>query len=86
MFIDLKKTLRAIDRCLPENRPPDMKHLHKMYDLVLRLMSQVLSVIYDQEAFSTSTGQEITPLAKQLGTGENAGRVVTLTIQGRCPP
>lgn len=85
MFIDLKKTVTAIDKCLSVNHPPDIKQLYKMYDLTFRLMSQVLSVVYDQEAFGLSTGQGLPPLAKQLSSGENCNGVVTLTIREPLP-
>ena len=85
MFINLKKTLTAIDKCLSGGHPPDLKQLHKMYDLTFQLMSQILSVIYDQEAFGPPTGQELPPLAKQLSNGETCDGVVTLTIQEPLP-
>lgn len=85
MFIDLRKTLTAIDKCLPANCPPDMEQLHKMYSLTFRLVSQILAVIYDQEAFGPPSGQELPPLAKRLSAGENSDRVVTLMIQEPLP-
>lgn len=85
MFIDLRKTLTAIDKCLPANHPPNIEQLHKMYDLTFRLISQILAVIYDQEAFGPPTGQELLPLAKQMSAGENSDRVVTLTIREPLP-
>lgn len=44
-----------------------------------------MSVIYDQEAFGSLTGQELPPLAKQLSSGENCDGVVTLTIREPLP-
>ena len=85
MFIDLKKTLTAIDKCLSVSHPPGLKQLHKMFDLTVQLMSQILSVIYDQEAFGPPTGQELPPLAKRLSTGGNSDRVVTLTLREPLP-
>ena len=47
MYIDLKKTLEEISRCLPEKGVPTSKQLQRMYELTLRLQSQELAVIYD---------------------------------------
>ena len=51
MNISLKKTIAQIERCLPDNSAADANQLRKMYDLTLRLQSQLLSVIYDMETF-----------------------------------
>lgn len=85
MYINLKKTMKTIERCMPENEAATLISLQQAYQHTIRLQSQLLSVIYDMETFGTPTGQEITPLAKQLSTGETAGRVVTLTIQEPLP-
>ena len=45
MYTDLKKTLAAIGRCLPDEGEPTQKQLHRMYDETLWLMSQELAVI-----------------------------------------
>ena len=37
MYIDLKKTLEEISRCLPEKGAPTPKQLQRMYELTLRL-------------------------------------------------
>ncbi len=42
MHTDLKKTLAAVDRCLPTEGEPTWEQLHCMYDLTLRLMIRVL--------------------------------------------
>ena len=83
MHTDLKKTLTAIGSCLPTEGEPSLKQLHRMYDLTLRLMSQELAVIYDQEMFGSPTEQR--PLAEQRSFGVNTGSVVTLTIQEPLP-
>lgn len=77
MYIDLKKTLAALGRCLPAKGEPTQKQLRRMYDLTLRLMSQKLAVLYDGEAFGNPAGRE------QQSDGETSGGIVTLTI---CEP
>lgn len=83
MNIDLRKTIRAIERYLPEDGTAGTTELRKMYDLTLRLQSQLLGVIYDRETFSPTAGQE--RLAVAHSRGENDGRVVTLTVHEALP-
>ena len=80
MYIDLKKTLEEISRCLPEKGVPTSKQLQRMYELTLRLQSQELAVIYDMEAFGSPAAQEQRTLAQQHSGGENRNGVVTLKI------
>lgn len=80
MYIDLKKVLEEISRCLPEKGVPTSKQLQRMYELTLRLQSQELAVIYDMEAFGSPAAQEQRPLAQQHSGGENRNGVVTLKI------
>ena len=49
MNICLKKTIAQIEYCLSDDGGVNMDQLRKMYDLTLRLQSQLLSVIYDTE-------------------------------------
>lgn len=44
MNISLKKTIVQIDRCLAEGGGASADQLHKMYDLTLRLQSQLLMI------------------------------------------
>lgn len=83
MHTDLKKTLAAVGRCLPGEGEPAREQLYRMYHLTLRLMSQELAVIYDQEMFGTPTGQRT--LAEQQSSGTSFGSAVTLTIQEPLP-
>lgn len=83
MNIDLRKTIRAIERHLPEDGTAGTTELRKMYDLTLRLQSQLLGVIYDREAFSPTAGQE--RLAVAHSAGQNDGRTVTLTVHEAMP-
>lgn len=80
MYTDLKKTLAAIGACMPDDGAPGVEQLHRMYDLTLRLMSQELSVIYDEEAFGHLAGQERRTFAQRQSAGVNSGTAVVLTI------
>ena len=51
MYINLKKTLSDIERHLPDGREPTQKELRQAYLAILRLRSQVLAVLRDQEDF-----------------------------------
>lgn len=85
MHINLNKTLAAIGRCLPEAGEPTQKQLYQIYDLSLRLTSQILAVIYDNEEFNSPVQQEQRRLAQLLSSGENNDGTVTLTIQEALP-
>lgn len=77
MNICLKKTITQIERCISDNGSANATQLHRMYDLTLRLQSQLLSVIYDMETFC-GTGNERISAMHSIGQTENS--VVTLTI------
>ena len=81
MNISLKKTIVQIDRCLAEGGGASADQLHKMYDLTLRLQSQLLSVIYDMETFGGSAER----VANAHSGGKNKDSVVTLTITEPLP-
>lgn len=81
MYLNLKKALAAIGTCLLDASEPDLKRLRRMYDLTLRLQSQLLSVIYDMETFGG--GKE--RIANAHGGGENKNSIVTLTIAEPLP-
>ena len=81
MNISLKKTIAQIDRCLVEGGGASADQLHKMYDLTLRLQSQLLSVIYDIETFGGSTER----IANAYSGGKNKDSMVTLTITEPLP-
>ena len=51
MHIDLRKTLRMIEKQLPENAPIESDQLEKAYELALRLRSQLIAVQYDIKHF-----------------------------------
>ena len=83
MNIDLKKTTAQIDRCLPDSGEADLERLHRMYELTLRLQSQLLAVIYDRETFQASMPQ--VSLAREYSRGVNDGASVTLTVYEPLP-
>ncbi len=77
MNICLKKTIAQIERCLTDDGNVKAAQLCKMYDLTLRLQSQLLSVIYDVETFSGVGSERIADVHSE---GQNENSVVTLTI------
>ena len=81
MNISLKKTVAQIEQCLPDNGIANAGKLRKMYDLTLRLQSQLLSVIYDMESFGGSAER----IANTHSGGENKDSVVMLTITEPLP-
>lgn len=83
MNISLKKTVAQIECCLPDNGEANLAQLHRMYELTLRLQSQLLSVIYDEETFGGSSAQG--SLAREQSCGANDGSFVMLTISEPLP-
>ena len=69
MYTDLKKTLAAIGRCLPDEGEPTQKQLHRMYDETLWLMSQELAVIYDRETFGSHPAEPELLSKSEVKTG-----------------
>lgn len=75
--------MKAIERdLLVDSRPVPVKLKHA-YEQALRLQSQILSLIYDAEAFSGTTKQGC--FAEEMSNGENGGTSVTLTIYEPLP-
>lgn len=81
MNINLKKTIAQIESCLPDEGGAKADQFRKIYDLTLRLQSQLLSVIYDMETFGGSTKR----VANEHSYGENENAVVTLRIEEPLP-
>lgn len=81
MNINLKKTIAQVEHCLSDNGATDTSQLRKMYDLTLRLQSQLLSVIYDVETFGGSAER----IANVRSSGKNKNSVVTLRIAEPLP-
>jgi len=86
MNTDLEKTLRAIERKLIPVEELDSDKLHKAYDYVTKLRSQLLGVIYEIEhGFESMTNAEI-KLSGFLSEGFSDGKTITLTIHEPLPP
>lgn len=82
MNIPIDETLKQLGHCL-EGNSVSVKPLRKMYDLTLKLQSQLLGVIYDMETFAPNTS--IARIASEHSHGENDGKIVTLTIAEPLP-
>ena len=67
MFIDLHKTLKMIEKCLPEDKLITFKMLEQAYGHTMRLRSQILSVMYDMVDF----GPAQRAIAKTLGAASS---------------
>lgn len=85
MYITLKHTISQIERRIPEHGTAGMAELRKMYDLTLRLQSQLLSVMYDMETYSITAQQEQGRFANRQSVGKNEGCAVTLVIHEPLP-
>ena len=83
MYIDLMKTLRKIEKLLPENEVQDATQLEKAYELTLRLRSQLIAVRYDVEQFGTAA---VTPEKEPVPSPPwNEKKMVVLTIPEPLP-
>ena len=85
MYINLRKTLRDIERRLPEGREPTQEELRRAYDTVLWLRSQVLAALRDREDFEGAQGPEGERIAVQKSGGALWGRTVILGFQEPLP-
>ena len=83
MYIDLMKTLRKIEKLLPENQVQDTAQLEKAYELTLRLRSQLIAVRYDVEQFGTAAVTPVDEPVKQLPQTEK--KKIALTIPEPLP-
>ncbi len=83
MYIDLMKTLRKIEKLLPEDEAQDAAQLEKAYELTLRLHSQLIAVRYDMEQFGTAA---VTPEKEPTAPApQNEKKMVVLTIPEPLP-
>ena len=83
MYIDLMKTLRKIEKPLPENQVQDTAQIEKAYELTLRLRSQLIAVRYDMEQFGTAA---ITPAVEPIAqSSQTEKKMVVLTIPEPLP-
>ena len=84
MYIDLMKTLRKIEKLLPENQVQDTAQIEKAYELTLRLRSQLIAVRYDMEQFGTAA---ITPAVEPVEqASQTEKKMIALTIPEPLPP
>jgi len=83
MYIDLMKTLRKIEKLLPEDEVQDAAQLEKAYELTLRLRSQLIAVQYDMEQFGTAA---ITPAVEPVEqASQTEKQMIVLTIPEPLP-
>ena len=83
MYIYLMKTLRKIEKLLPENQVQDTAQIEKAYELTLRLRSQLIAVQYDIERFGMAAVTPVDEPVKQLPQTEK--KTVVLTIPEPLP-
>lgn len=83
MHIDLKKTLRMIEKQLPENVQIEPEQLEKAYELTLRLRSQLIAVRYDMEQFGLAAVAPAEEPVDQFPQTEK--KMVVLTIPEPLP-
>ena len=83
MYINIEKTLASIGRGLLKEKGPNIAELKRAYVQTLRPQSQLLSLIYDAEAFGRSAQKK--PFAWEMARGMNGGTEVILTIQEPLP-
>lgn len=79
------KIVKQIERKLDQEGGLSVEALKKAYDLTLRLRSQLIGAIYDQETFGTA-GTDGFRWAEQLCKGAAGSECVTLTIYEPLPP
>lgn len=83
MYINIEKTLVSIGRDLLKEKGPNIAELKRAYAQTIRLQSQLLSLIYDAEAFGRSVQEK--SFALEMTRGTNGGAEVILTIQELLP-
>lgn len=83
MYINIEKMLTSISRDLLKEKGPGIAELKRAYTQTLRLQSQLLSLIYDAEAFGRSVQEK--PFAWEMARGTNTRAEVALTIREPLP-
>ena len=83
MFLPIERTHKHLNRILTSPSDVSLESLHKAYSLILRLRSQLLGVIYEQEHFGATVNK--TTLAQNLSGGKVQNNVVTLRIDEPLP-
>ena len=75
--------MKTIERDVLKNSGAGLPELRHAYGQTLRLQSQILSLIYDREAYGFSDGHD--RFSKEMSRGENRRGAVTLIIQEPLP-
>lgn len=83
MHIDLRKTLKLIEKSLPAEGTRDEKQLDKLYELAMRFRSQILAVKYDMLDFGSAKRKPIVEAALDVQTKNKS--MVTLVIPEPLP-
>ena len=83
MHIDLRKTLKLIEKSLPAEGTRDEKQLDKLYELAMRFRSQILAVKYDMLDFGSAKRKPIVEAALDVQTKNKS--MVTLVIPESLP-
>ena len=84
MRIDLQKTMKMIEKNLPEDVRPSFEQLQKAYYYTLQLRSQILSIMYDMIDFGPIKKRRIVEAAAPVSQTENKN-VVSLVIPEPLP-
>lgn len=86
MNTKVHKTLKALERKLFPIREMPAEELRRAYELTLKLRSQLIGVIYEQEIFGMMERQSGIPkFADLLSDGKLGDEVATLTIYEQLP-
>ena len=83
MHIDLRKTLKLMERNLPAEGTQDYDQLDKLYELAMRFRSQILAVKYDMLDFGSAKRKPISEAAS--GSQTETKNMVTLMIPEPLP-
>ncbi len=80
MYINLRNTLKQIEKALPPEGVQDLSKLQKSYEITLRLRSQIIGVIYDMKQYSGPAANDSPKQEISINK-----RLVTLTIDEPLP-
>lgn len=70
MYVNLEKTLAQLKRNLPNGNEHALQALTKMYDITIKLRSQLLALIRDAELYNETAKQEQPSLAIRQSYGQ----------------
>jgi len=83
LHIDLRKTLKLMEKNLPPEGTEDIGQLDKLYELAMRFRSQILAVKYDMLDFGSAKRKSIVEAASDSQTEPKS--MVTLIIPEPLP-